>query len=156
MLTALGTEEQIGNLELERGFKDEIVKSRFPVTTQCKKTLNVKQPSSYFGDRAKVNKRSLKTVISKPLTSVNQPVITLPKVEKAVADMKPKKFDVGVQSDIDTQMDIKENTSKSAQTPDMLASFLKILEQTKKPPCVENSTNTETAVCSGTRYVFLY
>ncbi|CAG9767011.1 unnamed protein product [Ceutorhynchus assimilis] len=109
VLTALGTEEQIRNLEIERGFKNDIVKAKFPIkTTQIKKTIDSKQPSTYFKDRTKINK--------KPLVKNKQ--------------------DIAVQSEI--KMDKEDKNPQ-----DMLASFLKILEQRQKPPCVESSTNTD-------------
>ncbi|KAH1019281.1 hypothetical protein HUJ04_009124 [Dendroctonus ponderosae] len=135
VLTALGTEAQIKNLELERGFREEIVKAKFPKAAQLKPAF--KQLESYFSDKAKVNRKTLENFKNSPST-------TRPEHTK-----KPEVVDVGVQSDMEelnrktqAQPDVKE-------AREMLLAAMNLIEQTKKPSCVENSTNTENGISKG-------
>ncbi|ENN76373.1 hypothetical protein YQE_07095, partial [Dendroctonus ponderosae] len=137
VLTALGTEAQIKNLELERGFREEIVKAKFPKAAQLKPAF--KQLESYFSDKAKVNRKTLENFKNSPST-------TRPEHTK-----KPEVVDVGVQSDMEelnrktqAQPDVKE-------AREMLLAAMNLIEQTKKPSCVENSTNTENGISKGDR-----
>ncbi|XP_066150270.1 uncharacterized protein [Euwallacea fornicatus] len=146
VLTALGTENQIKNLQQERGFKDASVKAKLNVTPNTKNPDTSKVPSSYFTDKAKVNRKSNKLISVRKLSSVSHPPINIP---KSSGKRKVVKLDVGVQSDMDLR--INSNTGESSpQMLDTITSFLKLLEKTQKPPCAENSTNTELQLSSGT------
>ncbi|XP_050315160.1 C2 domain-containing protein 3-like [Anthonomus grandis grandis] len=101
ILTALGTEAQIKNLEEERGFRENIVKAKFP-------TVKPGNKRAEFGKLPDKNKFLI----------------------------RPER------SDKETQSKMEED-NKKPESQDMLASFLKLLEETRRPACVENGTNTE-------------
>ncbi|KAL1509796.1 hypothetical protein ABEB36_004478 [Hypothenemus hampei] len=142
VLTALGTEVQIRNLEIERGFKDDIVKSKVQKVTRTSKPETFKLPATYFTDKAKVNKVPIKPNRTKKLSIVHQPAINLFKFDR---NSKSEKIDVATQSDLllEVQMDTKNSLPGLPKIEDSLTSFLKLLESKSRPVCMENSTNTE-------------
>ncbi|KAH1026500.1 hypothetical protein HUJ05_000163 [Dendroctonus ponderosae] len=135
VLTALGTEAQIKNLELERGFREEIVKAKFPKAAQLKPAF--KQPESYFSDRAKVNRKTLENFKNSPSTA------------RSEHTKKPEVVDVGVQSDMEKLNQKTQAQPDVKEAREMLLAAMNLIEQTKKPSCVENSTNTENGISKG-------
>lgn len=138
VLTALGTEAQIKNLELERGFREDIVRAKFPKAALKKPD---KQPESYFSDRTKVNKKNPKNLRSLPAT----PHLEQPK--------KPEVVDVGVQSDMEELNQKTQTQSNVEETHAMVLSLMNLIEQPQKPSCVENSTNTENPISKEDGYI---
>lgn len=138
MLTALGTDEQIRNLQLERGFKNDVVKSKLTQLSLPKKRNSYTATSNLTS--AIIN--PTKPVRSRIFSQLNQPVIDNSKQVN-------QKVDVGIQSDL--KMDSKP--SNPPQMMDTLNSFLKLLEASQKPACVENSTNTDPSISAQSRFV---
>ncbi|XP_066246951.1 uncharacterized protein [Euwallacea similis] len=147
VLTALGTENQIRNLQQERGFKDDSVKAKLNVTPETKNLDTSRVPFRYFTDKDKVNRKSNKLISVRKISHVNYPPIN---ISNSSEKRKVVKLDVGVQSDMDLKISNNAGDSNPPQMLDTITSFLKLLEKSQRPPCVENSTNTELELSSGT------
>ncbi|XP_060531036.1 uncharacterized protein LOC132704799 isoform X2 [Cylas formicarius] len=140
ILIALGTEEQIENLETERGFKEDIVKARFASLPRA----NLSNGKNYFRDKVIVKKK-LQDKSTNTCRSSNRDKSTVTKAVNTIGlrdNHKFNKCDIGIQSDIEVKMDGQKNQVSTTQ--DMLASFVSLLEQKRKPTCMESGTNTET------------
>lgn len=122
VLQALGSQEQIENLEKERGFKKELVTAN---------TSRIKLPSfKQIGckDRVKngVTKKSILTREQNLLKNLT------PKIPSVTAD-------IGVQSDLEMEPSKMKETSS-----DKMEVFLtQLLAQQQKKASVESSTNTD-------------
>lgn len=125
-------------MQLERGFKNDVVKSKLAQPTLPKKLNSCTATSNLTS----AIKKPTKPVRSRILSQVNQPVINNSKQIN-------QKVDVGIQSDL--KMDSKP--LNPPQMMDTLNSFLKLLEASQKPACVENGTNTEPSISAQPRLV---
>lgn len=120
---------------MERGFKNDVVKAKLTQPTLPRK-LDCYTVTSNLTSAIK------KPVRSRIYMQVNQPV-------NDNSEQVNQKVEVGIQSDL--KMDSKP--SNPPQMMETLNSFLKLLETSQKPACVENSTNTDPSISAQPRLV---
>ncbi|XP_076255909.1 uncharacterized protein LOC143193530 [Rhynchophorus ferrugineus] len=137
VLTALGTREQITNLEIERGFKNDVVRAKFPNSRKSSVTLVKKD--------ANKNVAHLKSNIDNTVLTSNKENL---QSNHNISDLS-NKVDKAIQSDFVPTMDLKDSPN-TTRTQEILCNFLKHLEQKSKPVFMETSTNTEPSITAPT------